>query len=80
MAITLFCGDEDKDEINPKEWLRMVKNIGLIHFGECLGFGGVDSKWWNIFYEDTRLYSTWEKFEKIFSKNGSRIKKTKGDA
>jgi hypothetical protein len=40
MATPLFSGDEYKDEINPDEWLRMVKNIGLSHFGASLGFWG----------------------------------------
>jgi hypothetical protein len=29
MAIPKFTGDEDKDEINPMEWLRMVKEYDM---------------------------------------------------
>jgi hypothetical protein len=37
MEIPNFSGDEDKDEIGPMEWLRMVKEYGMrtdmSHFG-----------------------------------------------
>jgi hypothetical protein len=29
MAIPKFTGDEDKDEIDPGEWLRMIKKIEI---------------------------------------------------
>jgi hypothetical protein len=29
MEIPKFTGDEDKDEINPMEWLRLVKEYGM---------------------------------------------------
>jgi hypothetical protein len=67
MAIPNFCGDEDKNEINPKEWLRMVKKTDLIHFGAEFLFSVGDSMWWNSFDEDNRPYSAWEKFEELFS-------------
>jgi hypothetical protein len=28
MAIPIFTGNEDKDEMNPMEWLRLVKEYG----------------------------------------------------
>jgi hypothetical protein len=67
MEIPTFSGDEDKDEINPEEWLRMIKNRGFSPFGSSLGFLGGYSKWWNSLDEDTRFHSTWEKFEELFS-------------
>jgi hypothetical protein len=32
MEIPNFSGDEDKDEINPMEWLRMIKETDLSPF------------------------------------------------
>ena len=29
MEIPKFTGDEDKDEINPMEWLRLVKEYNM---------------------------------------------------
>jgi hypothetical protein len=29
MAIPHFSGDEDEDEINSKEWLKMIKKTNL---------------------------------------------------
>jgi hypothetical protein len=71
MSIPNFCGDEEKDEINPMEWLRMVKEdrmrTGISPCGACFSFWGRSHKWWRILDEDTRLHSTWEEFEKLFS-------------
>jgi hypothetical protein len=71
MEIPNFSGDEDKYEINPMEWLRMIKEYGMMismsPSGVSFYFLGGASKWWKILDEDTRLYSTWEKFEEIFS-------------
>jgi hypothetical protein len=38
MAIPRFTGDEDKDEINPMEWLRMVKEYDKTPFWKELIF------------------------------------------
>jgi hypothetical protein len=46
MEIPKFTGDEDKDEINPMEWLRLVKEYDMtpskkkIIFLVNLGSGG----------------------------------------
>ena len=67
MAIPRFTRDEDKDEINPVEWLRMVKEYCKTHFWESLKFYGETCKWWDSLNEGTRFSPTWENFEKIFS-------------
>ena len=71
MTIPNFSGDEDKDEISPMEWLRMVKEycmrIGISTCGEYFSFLGGAHKWWRILDEDARLHSTGEEFEKLFS-------------
>jgi hypothetical protein len=66
MAIPNFSGDEDKDEINPIEWLRMIKKINL-------------KPLWKVFIFMVKLlsggialmkildYLTWEKIEELFS-------------
>jgi hypothetical protein len=38
MEIPKFTGDEDKDEINPMEWLRLVKEYDRNPFWENLFF------------------------------------------
>ena len=45
MEIPKFTGDEDKDEINPMEWLRLVKEYNMTPSKESfffmkLGSGG----------------------------------------
>jgi hypothetical protein len=71
MTITNFSGDEDKDEISPREWLRLVKEyfmrIGINHFLLSFSFSGEVHKWWRTLDEDIRFHSTWEEFEKIVS-------------
>jgi hypothetical protein len=47
--------------------LRTIKKIDLDPFSTSLCFGGESSKWWNSFDEDTIFYSTWGKFEELFS-------------
>jgi hypothetical protein len=67
MAVPHFYGYENKDEINHMEWFRMVMEYGIIPFGVAFYVSGGASKWWNIFDEDTKLYSKWENFEELFS-------------
>jgi hypothetical protein len=50
MEIPSFSGDEDKDEINPEKWLRMVKEDILGPCRESFCFSREDSKWWNNLY------------------------------
>jgi hypothetical protein len=67
MEIPKFSGDEDTYEINPKEWLSMIKKNYLSPFREDFYFLVRSSKWWNNFDDGTRFYSTWETFEEHFS-------------
>jgi hypothetical protein len=46
MEIPKFTGDEDKDEINPMEWLRMVKEYDMNPSRESNYFFGEAWKWW----------------------------------
>jgi hypothetical protein len=56
MTIPNFSGHEDKDEINPMEWLRMVKEYCMrtskIPCGAYFSFLGGDYKCWRILDED----------------------------
>jgi hypothetical protein len=45
MKIPHFYGDEDKDEINPMEWLRMVKESGKNPSRERNYFYGESWEW-----------------------------------
>jgi hypothetical protein len=45
MAMTNFTRDEDKDEINPMEKLRMIKKIDLSIFLESNYFYGESWRW-----------------------------------
>jgi hypothetical protein len=45
MEIPKFIGDEDKDEINPMEWLRIVKAHCKYHFWARLKFDDEYFKW-----------------------------------
>jgi hypothetical protein len=60
-----FRGDEC--EIDPMEWLRMEEKNDTINFMERFYFYDEFQEWWMSFDEDTKLNSTWEEFEKIFS-------------
>jgi hypothetical protein len=80
MEMPKFTGDEDKDEINTMEWLRMVKENVNSHFLEILKFNDESLKWWYSLDEGTRISLSWENFENFSQINGSRIKKKMGDA
>jgi hypothetical protein len=60
MAIHSFSGDEYKDEINPREWLRMMKENNLRHFKEIFYLIGEYFKWWDSLEEGTKLSHRWE--------------------
>jgi hypothetical protein len=76
MAIPKFTGDEDKDEINPMEWLRMIKKYFKTPFiGRIKYLSGEYFKWWDSLDEGTKLSPTWENFEKIFSNKWIKDKK-----
>jgi hypothetical protein len=77
MEIPKFTGDEDKDEINPMEWLRMVKEHCNNPFKESLKFEDEAFKWWNSLDEGTRISLSCENFEKIFSNKWMKEKKSK---
>jgi len=75
MAIPRFSGDEDKDEIDHEEWLRMIKKTTLRPLTIGFYFKGEVFKWWDSLDEGTKLSPTWENFEDFFSIK--RIKDTK---
>jgi hypothetical protein len=62
MEIPSFSGDEVKDEINPSEWLRMIKENNLLFKVEFY-LRGEAFRWWDILDECTKLSPTWENFE-----------------
>lgn len=68
----------DKDGIDPMEWLRMVKKDIMSHFWLGFYLQGEASKWWKSLDNDTRIHSQWEEFEKLFSRR--RIKDSKMEA
>jgi hypothetical protein len=74
MAIPRFSRDEDKDEINNGEWLRMINKNNLV-FKVGLFLRGDAFRWWDSLDEGTKLSPTWENFEDFFSIK--RIKDTK---
>jgi hypothetical protein len=67
MEIPKFTGDEDKDEINPMEWLRFVKEYDRNPSTTRFYLFGEARKWWMSMDKDTRWNLTWEEFEKLFS-------------
>ena len=67
MEIPKFTGDEDKDEINPMEWLRLVKQYNMTLIKERDYFFDEYWKWWMSVDQNTRWHCTWEGFEKLFS-------------
>jgi hypothetical protein len=75
MTIHRFTRDEDKDEINPMEWLRMVKEPCRTIFGASLEFDGESFKWRDNLDEGTGFSPTWENFEKLFSNKWIKDKK-----
>jgi hypothetical protein len=54
MAIPSFNGDEDKDEINPREWLRMIRKNCKTPSGVGLYLNVEACKWWYSFDKDNR--------------------------
>jgi hypothetical protein len=67
MTIPKFTGDEDKDEINPMEWLRLVKEFNMTPTEAIDYFFDESWKWWMSVDQNTRWHCTWEEFEKLFS-------------
>jgi hypothetical protein len=45
MTMPMFSGDEYKDEINPREWLRMIKDTDLAPFTTSILLIGEDFRW-----------------------------------
>jgi hypothetical protein len=80
MEMPKFSGNEDKNEINPREWLRIIKKTDLTPLIITIFLSGESLKWWDSLDEGTRISSTWENFEKIFSNKWIKDKKTGGDA
>jgi hypothetical protein len=67
MEIPKFTEDEDKEEINPMEWLRMVKEHNMTPREARYYFFDEAWKWWMSVDQNTRWHCTWEEFEKLFS-------------
>jgi hypothetical protein len=72
MEIPYFIGNEDEDEINLVEWLRIVKKYGINDVMEKIYLFGEACKWWMSIDYDTRLNIKWEKFEELFSNKWTR--------
>ena len=66
MEIPKFTGDEDKYEINPMEWLRLVKEYNMTAMKERYYIFYEALKWWMSVDQNTRWNYTWEEFEKLF--------------
>ena len=60
MAIPQFTRDEDKDEINPMEWLRMEKEYDMTPSRTKHYFSSESWNWWMSIDFDTRWNMTWE--------------------
>jgi hypothetical protein len=58
MEIPKCIGDEDKDEINPIEWLMLVEEYGMDPSEERIYFFGEAWKWWMSIDKDTRWNNT----------------------
>jgi hypothetical protein len=66
MEIPKFIGDEDEDEINLMEWLRLVKEYGMDPLEEKRSFFGDAWKWWMIMDKYNRWNNISKEFEKLF--------------
>jgi DNA repair exonuclease SbcCD ATPase subunit len=67
MEMPKFTGDEDKDEINHMEWLKLVKEYNMNHTKARDYFFDEAWKWWMSVDQNTRWYCKWEEFEILFS-------------
>ena len=54
MEIPKFTGDEDKDEINPMEWLRLVREYNMTLRKARDQFFDEARKWWTSVDQNTR--------------------------
>jgi hypothetical protein len=66
MEIPKFTGDEDKDGINPMEWLRLIKQYNMTPRKEIYYFFDEAWNWWMSVDQNTKWHCTWEEFEKLF--------------
>jgi len=48
MKIPIFSGNEDKDEIGPREWLKMIRKNFKTPSLVGIYFNGDVAKWWYI--------------------------------
>jgi hypothetical protein len=67
MEIPNFTRDEDKDEINYMEWLRLVKESGRNTSRSSNYFSSEAWEWWLSIDKGTRWNCSWEEFEIFFS-------------
>jgi hypothetical protein len=54
MTIPNFSGDEDKDEISPGEWLRMIRKNHKTPSLVGIYLNGEAGNWWYSLDEGTR--------------------------
>jgi hypothetical protein len=66
MKIPQFTGDKDKDEINPMEWLMMVKEYDMTPSRTKNCFSGESWNWWMSIDEDNNWKMSWEEFQELF--------------
>jgi hypothetical protein len=62
MTIPQFIGYEDKDEINPMEWLKMEKEYDTNPSREIKYFFGEAWNWWMSLDKDNKWKMSWEEF------------------
>jgi hypothetical protein len=65
MTIPRFTGDENKDEINPMEWLSLIKEYDRNPLTTRIYSFGEDQKYWMSIDKVTKWNLTWEKFETL---------------
>jgi hypothetical protein len=63
MTIPNFSGDEDKDEISPGEWLRMIRKNYKAPSSTGIYLNGEAGNWWYSLDKGIGRSATWEVFE-----------------
>jgi len=62
----IFRGEEDDDGIDPKEWLRIMKESDRTPLSKIY-LDGEANKWWSGIDMDIKHTITWKAFEELFS-------------
>ena len=73
MEISKFTRDEDKYEINPMEWLRLVKEYDMTPTQVRNYFFGDAWKWWMNINQDTNGTAHGKNLKNSSQTNGLRI-------